>query len=105
MQIKRWLVLFSLVLWFPGCMSLKGERLLKNEQYQDGVATFKSIVREEPRNPEAQYYLGRFYLALERPEEGLPISSRLSRVTLQKQTTTFGWGWHTGRLWNSKRSV
>ena len=53
-------------------MSLKGERLLKNEQYQDGVATFKSIVREEPRNPEAQYYLGRFYLALERPEEGLP---------------------------------
>jgi len=53
-------------------MSLKGERLLKNQQYQDGVATFKSMVQEEPKNPEAHYYLGRFYLALERPEEALP---------------------------------
>jgi tetratricopeptide (TPR) repeat protein len=53
-------------------MSLKGERLLENEQYHNGVATFKSIVQEEPKNPEAQYYLGRFYLALERPEEALP---------------------------------
>jgi tetratricopeptide (TPR) repeat protein len=66
----------SLVLWIPCCMSLKGERLLKNEQYQDGVATFKNIVQEEPKNPDAQYYLGRFYLALERPEEGLPHLKR-----------------------------
>jgi tetratricopeptide (TPR) repeat protein len=72
MDTKRWLLLLSLVLWFPGCMSLKGERLLKNQQYQDGVATFKSMVQEEPKNPEAHYYLGRFYLALERPEEALP---------------------------------
>ena len=57
-------------------MSLKGERLLKNEQYQDGVATFKNIVQEEPKNPQAQYYLGRFYLALERPEDALPHLKR-----------------------------
>jgi tetratricopeptide (TPR) repeat protein len=72
MDIKRWLLLLSLMLWIPGCMSLKGDRLLKNEQYQDGLATFTGIVHEEPQNPEAQYYLGRFYLALERPEEALP---------------------------------
>ncbi len=72
MDTKRWLLLLSLLLWIPGCMSLKGERLLKNEKYQDGVATFKSIVQEEPKNPEAHYYLGRFYLAQERPEEALP---------------------------------
>ena len=72
MDIKRWLLLLSLMLWIPGCMSLKGDRLLKNEQYQDGLATFTGIVHEEPKNPEAQYYLGRFYLALERPEEALP---------------------------------
>jgi len=72
MDTKRWLLLLSLVLWIPGCMSLRGERLLKNQQYQDGVATFKSMVQEEPKNPEAHYYLGRFYLALERPEEALP---------------------------------
>ena len=71
MDTKRWLLLLILVLWIPGCMSLKGERLLKNEQYQDGVANFKNIVQEEPENPEAHYYLGRFYLALERPEEAL----------------------------------
>jgi tetratricopeptide (TPR) repeat protein len=76
MHIKRWLLLLSLVLWVPGCMSLKGERLLKNEQYKEGVATFKSIVQEEPKNPEAQYYLGRFYLAQERPEEALPHFKR-----------------------------
>jgi len=76
MDTKRWLLLLSLVLWIPGCMSLKGERLLKNEQYQDGLATFKNIVQEEPQNPEAQYYLGRFYLALERPEEALPHLKR-----------------------------
>jgi tetratricopeptide (TPR) repeat protein len=76
MDIKRCLLLLSLVLWIPCCMSLKGERLLKNEQYQDGVATFKNIVQEEPKNPDAQYYLGRFYLALERPEEGLPHLKR-----------------------------
>ena len=57
-------------------MSLRGERLLKNERYQDGVATFKSIVQKKPKNPEAQYYLGRFYLALERPEEALPHLKR-----------------------------
>ena len=64
------------MLWIPGCMSLKGERLLKNEKYQDGLATFTGIVQEEPQNPEAQYYLGRFYLALERPEEALPHLKR-----------------------------
>ena len=66
----------SLVLWILGCMSLKGERLLKNEKYQDGLATFTGIVQEEPQNPEAQYYLGRFYLAVERPEEALPHLKR-----------------------------
>jgi tetratricopeptide (TPR) repeat protein len=76
MDTKRWLLLLSLVLWIPGCMSLKGDRLLKNEQYQDGLATFKNIVQVEPKNPDAQYYLGRFYLALERPEEGLPHLKR-----------------------------
>ena len=81
MHTKRWLLLLSLVLWIPGCMSLKGERFLKNEQYEDGVATFKSIVQEEPKNPEAQYYLGRS-----------PISNGLCKATLQKQTTTSGWG-------------
>ncbi|MCG6916722.1 MAG: tetratricopeptide repeat protein [Deltaproteobacteria bacterium] len=72
MHARKFLLLLSLVLWIPGCMSLKGERLLKNEQYQDGVATFKNILQEEPQNPQAHYYLGRFYLALERPEEALP---------------------------------
>ena len=76
MDIKRWLLLLSLMLWIPGCMSLKGERLLKNEKYQDGLATFTGIVQEEPQNPEAQYYLGRFYLAVERPEEALPHLKR-----------------------------
>jgi len=76
MDTKRWLLLLSLVLWIPCCMSLKGEQLLKNEQYEDGVVTFESIVTKEPKNPEAQYYLGRFYLALERPEEALPYLKR-----------------------------
>ena len=71
MDTKSWLLLFSLVLLMPACMSLKGERLLKNEQYEDGVTAFKSTVQEEPQNAEAQYYLGRFYLALERPEVAL----------------------------------
>jgi tetratricopeptide (TPR) repeat protein len=76
MDAKSWIVLFILMLSLFGCTSLKGERLLKNEQYQDGLATFKDIVQEEPKNPEAQYYLGRFYLALERPEEALPHLKR-----------------------------
>jgi tetratricopeptide (TPR) repeat protein len=76
MYTKRWLLLLSMVLWISGCMSLKGERLLKNEQYQDGLATFTGIVQEEPQNSEAQYYLGRFHLALERPEEALPHLKR-----------------------------
>lgn len=71
MDAKSWIVLFILMLSLFGCTSLKGERLLKNEQYQDGLATFKRIVQEEPKNAEAQYYLGRFYLALDRPEEAL----------------------------------
>ncbi|MBE9534740.1 MAG: tetratricopeptide repeat protein [Proteobacteria bacterium] len=76
MDAKSWIVLFILMLSLFGCTSLKGERLFKNEQYQDGLATFKNIVQEEPKNPEAQYYLGRFYLALERPEEALPHLKR-----------------------------
>jgi tetratricopeptide (TPR) repeat protein len=76
MDTKRWLLLLTLVLLMPGCMSLKGERLLKKEQYQDGIDTFKSIVQKEPENPKAQYYLGRFYLAQEKPEEALPHLKR-----------------------------
>ena len=76
MDAKSWIVLFILMLSLFGCTSLKGERLLKNELYQDGIVTFKSIVQEEPKNAEAQYYLGRFYLALERPEEALPHLKR-----------------------------
>jgi tetratricopeptide (TPR) repeat protein len=76
MDTKRWLLLLTLVLLMPSCMSLKGERFLKKGQYQDGVATFKSIVQKEPKNPEAQYYLGRFYLAQEKPEEALPHLKR-----------------------------
>ena len=76
MDTKRWLLLLTLVLLMPGCMSLKGELLLKKEQYQDGIDTFKSIVQKEPENPKAQYYLGRFYLAQEKPEEALPHLKR-----------------------------
>lgn len=76
MDTKRWLLLLTLVLLMPGCMSLKGELLLKKEKYQDGINTFKSIVQKEPENPKAQYYLGRFYLAQEKPEEALPHLKR-----------------------------
>ena len=76
MATKRWLLLLTLVLLMPGCMSLKGDRLLRNEQYQDGVTAFKGIVQKEPEDSEAQYYLGRFYLALDRPEEALPHLKR-----------------------------
>ena len=92
MDAKSWIVLFILMLSLFGCTSLKGERLLKNEQYQAGVVTFKSIVQEEPKNPEAQYYLGRFYLALERPEEALPHLKRAVQGDLAKTDYHFWLG-------------
>jgi tetratricopeptide (TPR) repeat protein len=48
-----------------------GEYYLDREKYADGLAAFRETVADHPDDPVAHYYLGRFCLAEERPEEAL----------------------------------
>ena len=65
------LILYAL---FAGCAStnrIQGELYLKQEKFNDGVSIFGEKLRKDPFDITANYYMGRFLLALDRPKEAL----------------------------------
>ncbi len=51
--------------------SLKANRYFSQKDYEKGVAEFTNKVRESPDNAVAHFYLGRFYLAQNKPSSAL----------------------------------
>lgn len=78
----RWILPVVLSLGLGGCaateiayISVKnytqGEYYLQNEQYEDCIAQFTSEVERYPSDANAQFYLGRCYLAVEKNRAAL----------------------------------
>ncbi|MEW5723442.1 MAG: tetratricopeptide repeat protein [Thermodesulfobacteriota bacterium] len=55
---------------------VQGSYYLEEKDYQAGVRTFQAKVKENPNDPLANYYLGRYLLALDRPKEALGYFKR-----------------------------
>jgi tetratricopeptide (TPR) repeat protein len=55
-----------------GCAQIKGNWFLTNERYEEGIRSFEKVILANPDDPAANYYMGRYYLALEKPEQALP---------------------------------
>lgn len=51
---------------------IQGNYFLTSEDYQGGVQSLTAMVRSNPDDPAAQYYLGRCLLALDKAAEALP---------------------------------
>ncbi|MBW1980521.1 MAG: tetratricopeptide repeat protein [Deltaproteobacteria bacterium] len=80
MSRKISILLFSLVLVMGSCARMKGSWYLKNERYLEGIQETKKVLAQNPNDPWSNYYLGRFYLALEKPEQALPYLRKAARL-------------------------
>jgi tetratricopeptide (TPR) repeat protein len=87
----RWLGLWLLV-GLVGCSSMLGRYYLASEQYEDGVRHFDREVRAHPDDPAANYYLGRLYLAEEKPERALPFLRRAAELEPRRADYCFWLG-------------
>jgi len=77
--LKNAIVLAGLVFILSGCSagqmlknSFQGNRYLDNKNYKQGELVFRDAVAQDPGDPLANFYLGRFLLAQEKPQQALP---------------------------------
>jgi tetratricopeptide (TPR) repeat protein len=67
------LLMILLLLW--GCAvgtRVQGQYYLHNEKYNDGIETFREKLKKNAFDPAAQYFMGRYLLALKRPSDAYP---------------------------------
>ncbi len=79
MQLKHIVILGCSILLLSGCgagqavkNSFQGTRYLQTKEYSKGELSFRETVAENPADPLANYYLGRFLLARKKPALALP---------------------------------
>jgi len=79
MRMKNLLFLAGVVFFLSGCSatqmltnSFQGNRYLDNKDYRQGELVFRDAIAQDPEAPLANYYLGRFLLAQEKPKQALP---------------------------------
>jgi tetratricopeptide (TPR) repeat protein len=92
MMVKRWIAVACLGFALSGCAQVKGQWFLAKEQYRSGIHALKEELRKNPNDPAANYYMGRFYLALEKPEQSLPYLRKATRYRPSKADYYFWLG-------------
>ena len=85
------LLVICLSLFLCAC-SPNGKRFLVEERYEDGLRAFEQVLQKDPRNPKTNYYIGRFYLAQEKPEKALPYLRRAVQLAPDKANYHFWLG-------------
>lgn len=80
MHHRPWLLGICLLLAVLNCSHPSGKHYLENEQYAEGIRVFQDILRQDPSNAAANYYLGRFYLAQEKPEQAMVYLQRATEL-------------------------
>ncbi len=73
------IAIFLLLMLLESCAHINGDSFLKQGRYDEGIRTFDAILKKDPNNPVANYYMGRFYLAQEKPEIALTYLRRAVR--------------------------
>ncbi len=67
--------LFFLLL-LSGCAEVMGPYYLRQREYTQGIETYSRVVRENPHDSSAWYYLGRLYLGEDKPKKALSALKR-----------------------------
>jgi tetratricopeptide (TPR) repeat protein len=109
MRMKNMFVLASFVFLLSGCSagqmiknSFQGTRYLDNKDYRQGELTFREAVAQDPGDPLANYYLGRFLLAQNKTKQALPYLNKAASLD-QKNTDYLFWqGLAQGELGDRK---
>ena len=68
-------LLLAIFLLLYGCeigSRVQGQYYLHNEKYNDGIETFREKLKKNAFDPAAHYYMGRYLLALKRPNDAYP---------------------------------
>ena len=91
MTLKNVIVLAGLVFFLSGCSAgqmlinnFQGNRYLDNKNYKRGEVVFRDAVAQNPGDPLANYYLGRFLLAQEKPQQALPYLQKAVSIDPNK---------------------
>jgi tetratricopeptide (TPR) repeat protein len=109
MRLQNIILLFSAVLLLNGCSvgqmvknSYQGSRYLETQDYSQGELTFRKAVAEEPDDPLANYYLGRFILAQDKPKQSLPYLGKAASLAPKNTDYLFWQGVAQGKAGKSK---
>jgi tetratricopeptide (TPR) repeat protein len=73
--IRYFLIVIVVIALFAGCQlgtRVHGEYYLNQEKYNEGIEKFREKLKNNKFDPAANYYLGRYLLALDRPGAALP---------------------------------
>ena len=109
MRFQHFISLLCLAFLLNGCSagqtmknSYQGNRYLENKDYRQGELTFREAVVQNPSDPLANYYLGRFLLAQNKPQQALPYLKKAASLD-QKNTDYLFWqGVAQGELGDSR---
>lgn len=110
MKMKNITILASFVFLLSGCSaglmlknSFQGNRYLNNKDYKQGELTFRDAVAQTPSDPLANYYLGRFLLAQEKPQQALPYLQKAASLKSSKTDYLFWQGRAQGAIGDLKK--
>ena len=105
MGYKNLAIMASFVFLLSGCStaqmiknSFQGTQYLQAKNYTEGESTFRKAVTQNPNDPLAHYYLGRFLLAQEKSKEALPYLQRAVSLKPKDKDYLFWQGVAYGEL-------
>jgi tetratricopeptide (TPR) repeat protein len=81
---------------------MKGDRYLSEKDYRGGIRSFRATLDERPDDALANYYMGRYLLALERSKEALPYLSQAAALKPNDADMRF---WLGVAYWSEKDYV
>ena len=82
--------------WMAGCTSvghrITGQYYLETRNYRDGIEAFEPVARQASGDWSIYYYLGRFYLSEDQPEDALRALTAASLLNPENADTQFWLG-------------
>ncbi|BCL61431.1 hypothetical protein DGMP_21240 [Desulfomarina profundi] len=105
MRFQNIIILGCSVLLLSGCgvgqavkNSFQGTRYLQTKEYSEGESTFRATVANNPTDPLANYYLGRFLLARKKSAQALPYLKKAVSLNRKDADYLFWQGVAQGEL-------
>ena len=112
MRLQYLIILMLSALFLGGCAvgqsinavgrsiknNVQGTHYLQTKNYSQGELTFHEAVKQDPENPQPNYYLGRFLLAEKKPKQALPYLQKASSLDPKDTDYLFWKGVALGEL-------